>query len=54
MSGAIAAVYRFFNNGVLSRLPAPAAIALGQAARRLLPWGPVLARRILQRLLPER
>jgi dihydroorotate dehydrogenase len=37
MTSAIAALYRAFYDGVLSRLPEPAAIALGQTALRLLP-----------------
>ncbi len=37
MTRAIAALYRFFYDGVLSRLPEPTAIALGQTALRLLP-----------------
>jgi dihydroorotate dehydrogenase (NAD+) catalytic subunit len=37
MTSAIAALYRAFYDGVLSRLPEPAAIALGQAALRLMP-----------------
>ena len=38
MSRSIAALYRFFYDGVLSRLPEPAAIALGQSALRRLPF----------------
>jgi dihydroorotate dehydrogenase len=38
MTRAIAACYRLFYDGVLSRLPEPAAIALGQTALRLLPF----------------
>lgn len=37
MTNAIAVLYRAFYDGVLSRLPEPAAIALGQAALRRLP-----------------
>jgi dihydroorotate dehydrogenase len=37
MTSAIAALYRGFYDGVLSRLPEPTAIALGQAALRSLP-----------------
>jgi dihydroorotate dehydrogenase len=37
MTSAIAALYRAFYDGALSRLPEPTAIALGQAALRLLP-----------------
>ena len=37
MSRAIATLYRAFYDGVLSRLPEPAAIAFGQTALRLLP-----------------
>src|SRR5207302_8987615 len=37
MARALAALYRTFYAGVLSRLPEPTAIALGQAALRLLP-----------------
>jgi len=37
MSRALATLYRLFYDGVLSRLPEPAAIALGQTALRLLP-----------------
>jgi dihydroorotate dehydrogenase len=37
MTSAIATLYRVFYDGVLSRLPEPAAIALGQAALRRLP-----------------
>ena len=37
MTSAIAMLYRAFYDGVLSRLPEPAAIALGQTALRLLP-----------------
>jgi dihydroorotate dehydrogenase len=37
MTSAIAALYRAFYDGVLSRLPEPAAIALGQTVLRLLP-----------------
>jgi dihydroorotate dehydrogenase len=37
MTSAIAALYRAFYDGVLSRLPEPAAIALGQAALRQMP-----------------
>jgi dihydroorotate dehydrogenase len=37
MTSAIAALYRAFYDGVLSRLPEPAAIALGQAALRRMP-----------------
>jgi dihydroorotate dehydrogenase len=38
MSRAIATLYRLFYDGVLSRLPEPTAIALGQTALRVLPW----------------
>jgi dihydroorotate dehydrogenase len=38
MTRAIAASYRLFYDGVLSRLPEPVAIALGQTALRLLPF----------------
>src|SRR5688572_8187572 len=38
MSRATATLYRLFYDGVLSRLPEPAAIALGQTALRLLPF----------------
>jgi dihydroorotate dehydrogenase len=38
MTRAIAACYRLFYDGVLSRLPEPMAIALGQTALRLLPF----------------
>ena len=37
MTSAIAMLYRVFYDGVLSRLPEPTAIALGQTALRLLP-----------------
>ncbi|MBI4635911.1 MAG: hypothetical protein HY727_06125 [Candidatus Rokubacteria bacterium] len=37
MSRAIAALYRVFYDGFLSRLPEPTAVALGQTALRLLP-----------------
>ena len=37
MTRALAALYRTFYDGVLSRMPEPAAIALGQAALRRLP-----------------
>jgi dihydroorotate dehydrogenase len=37
MTRAIAALYRTFYDGVLSRLPEPTALALGQTALRLLP-----------------
>src|SRR6267143_261174 len=37
MSRSIAALYRFFYDGLLSRLPEPAAIALGQSVLRRLP-----------------
>jgi dihydroorotate dehydrogenase len=37
MTGAIATLYQFFYDGLLSRLPEPAAIALGQAGLRRLP-----------------
>ena len=37
MTSAIAALYRAFYDGVLSRLPEPAAIALGQAALGRMP-----------------
>lgn len=38
MSRALAGLYRLFYDGVLSRLPEPAAIAFGQAALRRLPF----------------
>jgi dihydroorotate dehydrogenase (NAD+) catalytic subunit len=38
MTHTIAAAYRRFYDGVLSRLPEPTAIALGQATLRWLPW----------------
>lgn len=38
MTHALATLYRLFYDGVLSRLPEPAAIALGQTALRLLPF----------------
>jgi dihydroorotate dehydrogenase len=38
MNGAIGALYRLLYDAVLARLPEPAAVALGQAALRLLPW----------------
>jgi dihydroorotate dehydrogenase len=38
MTRAIAACYRLFYDGVLSRLPEPTAVALGQTALRLLPF----------------
>jgi dihydroorotate dehydrogenase len=38
MTRALAALYRVFYDGVLCRLPEPAAIALGQTALRLLPF----------------
>ena len=37
MSRSIAALYRFFYDDLLCRLPEPAAIALGQSVLRLLP-----------------
>src|SRR5438046_9020252 len=37
MSRSIAALYRFFYDGLLSRLPEPAAIALGQSVLRRVP-----------------
>lgn len=38
MTHALATLYRLFYDGVLSRLPEPAAIALGQTVLRLLPF----------------
>jgi dihydroorotate dehydrogenase len=38
MTQALAALYRLFYDGILSRLPEPAAVALGQTALRLLPF----------------
>jgi dihydroorotate dehydrogenase len=38
MTHALATLYRLFYDGVLSRLPEPTAIALGQTALRLLPF----------------
>jgi dihydroorotate dehydrogenase len=38
MNGAIGALYRLLYDAVLCRLPEPTAVALGQAALRLLPW----------------
>jgi dihydroorotate dehydrogenase len=38
MNHALATLYRLFYDGVLSRLPEPSAIALGQTALRLLPF----------------
>ena len=38
MTRALATLYRLFYDGVLSRLPEPAAISLGQTALRLLPF----------------
>jgi dihydroorotate dehydrogenase len=38
MTEALATLYRLFYDGVLSRLPEPAAITLGQTALRLLPF----------------
>jgi len=38
MTHALATLYRLFYDGVLSRLPEPSAIALGQTALRLLPF----------------
>jgi dihydroorotate dehydrogenase len=38
MTRAIAALYRSVYHGVLSRLPEPTAVALGQSALRWLPW----------------
>ena len=38
MNPAIGALYRLLYDGVLCRLPEPAAVALGQTALRLLPW----------------
>ena len=38
MTHALPTLYRLFYDGVLSRLPEPAAIALGQTALRLLPF----------------
>ncbi len=37
MTAALAALYRLFYDGILSRLPEPRALALGQTALRLLP-----------------
>jgi dihydroorotate dehydrogenase len=54
MTRAIAALYRFFYDGVLSRLPEPTAIALGQTALRLLPLDhPRLARTLGGVALPN-
>lgn len=38
MTRALALLYRLFYEGVLSRLPEPTAVALGQQALRTLPW----------------
>ena len=38
MTDALATLYRLFYDGVLSRLPEPRAIAVGQTALRLLPF----------------
>ena len=38
MTRATATLYRIFYDGLLSRLPEPTAIALGQNALRVLPW----------------
>jgi dihydroorotate dehydrogenase len=38
MTHALATLYRLFYDGVLSRLPEPAAVALGQTALRLVPF----------------
>ncbi|OLB52954.1 MAG: hypothetical protein DMD98_04140 [Candidatus Rokuibacteriota bacterium] len=38
MNRAIGALYRLLYDGLLARLPEPTAVALGQAALRLLPW----------------
>ena len=38
MTHALATLYRLFYDGVLSRLPEPTAVALGQTALRLLPF----------------
>jgi dihydroorotate dehydrogenase len=38
MTRATATLYRIFYDGLLSRLPEPTAIALGQSALRVLPW----------------
>jgi dihydroorotate dehydrogenase len=46
MTRAIAACYRLFYDGVLSRLPEPMAIALGQTALRLLPFDRLPALRL--------
>jgi dihydroorotate dehydrogenase len=47
MTGAIAALYRTFYDGVLSRLPEPTAIALGQTALRLVPLDRLSAFRLI-------
>lgn len=41
MTRASATLYRIFYDGLLSRLPEPTAIALGQSALRVLPWDSV-------------
>jgi dihydroorotate dehydrogenase len=41
MTRATATLYRIFYDGLLSRLPEPTAIALGQSALRVLPWDSV-------------
>src|SRR5947207_12205752 len=38
MTRALAALYRLVYEGILSRLPEPTAVALGQQALRALPW----------------
>src|SRR2546426_12585964 len=38
MTRALATLYRLVYEGVLSRLPEPTAVALGQQALRVLPW----------------
>ena len=38
MTRALAALYRLVYEGILSRLPEPTAVALGQQALRVLPW----------------
>jgi dihydroorotate dehydrogenase len=46
MTAALATLYRVFYDGVLSRLPEPQAVALGQAALRLLPLDRLSAFRV--------
>jgi len=46
MNPAIGALYRLLYDGVLCRLPEPAAVALGQTALRLLPWDRLSAFRL--------